>query len=171
MPTFNASNAQCQVFTQKEGFLSAIAHDLAIEVQAFTISVNGDFVSASIQANSLSVLHATKDGKPIEALSEKDKLEIKGNIAKDVLLAAKYPEITFASTVVQRDASDIWVEGNLGLHGVTRSIRFRVVAAGDTYVAEIPIHQPDFGIKPYTAMLGALKVKADLTVRVTLPRW
>jgi len=36
-------------------------------------------------------------------------------------------------------------------------------------VAEVPIHQPDFGIKPYSAMLGALKVKPDLVVRCSVP--
>jgi hypothetical protein len=37
-------------------------------------------------------------------------------------------------------------------------------------VAEVKIHQPDFGIKPYTAALGALKVKPDVLVRVSVPR-
>jgi hypothetical protein len=37
-------------------------------------------------------------------------------------------------------------------------------------VAEIKLHQPDFGIKPFTAALGALKVKPDVVVRVSVPK-
>jgi hypothetical protein len=36
-------------------------------------------------------------------------------------------------------------------------------------VSEVRVHQPDFGIKPYSAALGALKVQADVTVKVSAP--
>ena len=40
----------------------------------------------------------------------------------------------------------------------------------DSLLELVRLHQPDFGITPYRAMLGALKVKAD--VRVTIAaRW
>jgi hypothetical protein len=45
-----------------------------------------------------------------------------------------------------------------------------VRAEGDRWVAEMNIHQPDFGIKPYTAALGALKVKPEVMVRISVPR-
>ena len=41
--------------------------------------------------------------------------------------------------------------------------------AADILVAEVSLHQPDFGIKPYSAMLGTLRVKPDVTVVVSLP--
>jgi len=31
------------------------------------------------------------------------------------------------------------------------------------------LHQPDFGIRPYSAMLGTLRVDADVVVRVVIP--
>ena len=31
------------------------------------------------------------------------------------------------------------------------------------------VHQPDFGIRPYSAMLGTLRGQADVSVRVVLP--
>jgi hypothetical protein len=33
----------------------------------------------------------------------------------------------------------------------------------------VALHQPDFGIRPYRAMLGALKVKAGVVVRASIP--
>ena len=61
------------------------------------------------------------------------------------------------------------VVGALTLHGTTRTLTVRSHAAGATQVAEVTLHQPDFGIKPFSAMLGTLRVKPDLKVRVTVP--
>ena len=47
---------------------------------------------------------------------------------------------------------------------------YDVPASIDDWVAELKLHQPDFGIKPYSAALGALKVKPDILVRVSVPR-
>jgi hypothetical protein len=56
------------------------------------------------------------------------------------------------------------------MHGKARSIQTSIRADGDRWVAEVTVHQPDFGLKPYTAALGALKVKPDVIVRVSVPR-
>jgi len=62
------------------------------------------------------------------------------------------------------------VEGTLEMYGKSRSIQTSVRAQGDRWLAEVSIHQPDFGIKPYKAALGALKVKPDVQVRLSVPR-
>ena len=36
-------------------------------------------------------------------------------------------------------------------------------------VAEVRLHQPDFGITPYRALLGALRVRADVLVSLSIP--
>jgi hypothetical protein len=56
------------------------------------------------------------------------------------------------------------------MYGKSRNIQTSVRSDGDRWVAEVKIHQPDFGIKPYTAALGALKVKPDVVVRVSVPQ-
>jgi hypothetical protein len=40
---------------------------------------------------------------------------------------------------------------------------------GDDVVGEVTLHQPDYGIKPYSAMLGTLKIRPDVKVRIRLP--
>jgi hypothetical protein len=45
-----------------------------------------------------------------------------------------------------------------------------VRADGDRWVTDLKLHQPDFGIKPFSAALGALKVKPDVIIRVSVPR-
>jgi polyisoprenoid-binding protein YceI len=173
VPCFDAQAAECLVFTHKEGLLSAIAHDLRIAVTRFTIDVDEDqrSIKARFDAASLRVLSAMRDGQPApELLSEADHRKIEQNIQKDVLDAAKYPEVVFASTEVRPVEDGFAIVGQLTLHGRTRELRFTTQATGDRQVAEIRLHQPDYGIKPYSAMLGTLRVQADVTVRVSLPR-
>lgn len=170
MPSYDATTSKCHIFTEKDGLLSAIAHDLEIEVTEFTLSVDPEHVEARLKADSLRVLHAMKEGQPISVLSDKDKKEIESNIVKDVLLASKFPEILFSSTRIARADDRATLEGNLTLHGVTREVPVGVRFDGTTTIGEVALHQPDFGIKPYTAMLGTLKVKPTVRVVVTLPR-
>jgi hypothetical protein len=40
---------------------------------------------------------------------------------------------------------------------------------GERLATSVRLHQPDFGIAPYRAMLGALRVKADVVVRASVP--
>lgn len=168
MATFDASNASCHVFTFKEGALSALAHDLEIEVGRFTITVAEDLaIDATFQSGSLKVLHAMKDGHPHE-LSADFKRRIENNMADDVLEPRRYPEIKFRATA-KPAADGFALTGELTLHGKTRPVQLTTRPEGGKQVAEVTLHQPDFGIKPFSAMLGTLKIKPDIKVRVTLP--
>jgi polyisoprenoid-binding protein YceI len=82
----------------------------------------------------------------------------------------KYPEIRFDSTNVVERGDGFAVEGTLQIYGKSRTIQTSVRADGDRWVTELKLHQPDFGIKPFSAALGALKVKPDVMVRVSVPR-
>ena len=172
MSTLDASSAEILVFTFKEGFLSAIAHDLKIRVGKLAVDVDGTTsVRARIDAASLRVVTAMHEGAPREgALSEGDKEKIQGNIVDDVLAVKKHPEIVFASTKITPSGEGYQIAGDLTLHGHTKPIAFEAKPEGGRLVAEITLHQPDFGIKPYSAMLGTLKIKPDLVVRCSLPR-
>ena len=61
------------------------------------------------------------------------------------------------------------ISGELTLHGKTRPLTVAGQARDGRQVFEVSLHQPDFGIKPYSAMLGTLKVKADVKVRIAVP--
>lgn len=171
MLRFDASSAECLVFTYKEGLLSAVAHDLKIRVGRFTVHI--DPVSRAIEAHfdtgSLEVLCAMADGQERpRALTAADKRKIEHTATTDVLGSARYSEVQFVSSMVMPEGAGFRVEGNLSLHGQRRPVAFVTRAEGGHQVAEVKVHQPDFGIKPYSAMLGALKVKPDITVRVAL---
>jgi hypothetical protein len=174
MAHLDAPTAECLVFTYKEGLLSAIAHDLEIRVERFELDVDEGTLAirAHFDPASLRVVAAMHEGAPQPAaLSEADKQKIEHNIAEDVLHVREYPAISFASTMVAAEAGGFRIEGELTLHGATRPLSFAArPGREDRLVAEVSIHQPSFGIKPYTAMLGALKIKPNVTVRCSVPR-
>lgn len=172
MASLDASSAECLVFTYKEGLLSVVAHDLKIRVTKFTIDVEEDThaITAEFDAASLRVVCAMSDGKDApDSVTAANKREIEANIVRDVLHAREYPEIRFTSTAVEEKGEAYTVKGKLALHGHQRQVRLQVHRDGELYVAEARIHQPDFGIRPYTALFGTLKVQADVTVRVSVP--
>ena len=172
MRHFDASSAECFVFTYKEGWLAAVAHDLKIRVTKFHVDVDEDThaIRARFDAASLRTVCATRDGIDAPAtLRASDKREIDHNISRDVLDAGACPEITFTSSSVQENDGRYLVKGTLALHGRKRQVTVHVSKAPTGFVGEARIHQPDFGIRPYSALLGTLKVKADVTVRISVP--
>jgi polyisoprenoid-binding protein YceI len=58
------------------------------------------------------------------------------------------------------------VEGDLTLLGRTRPIAFDVTVADGTLHAVAVVTQTDFGIKPYSALFGALKVADEVKVEL-----
>jgi polyisoprenoid-binding protein YceI len=172
MAHFDETLADCLVYSFKEGILSAIAHDLMIRVTRFSVDVDEvtHAVKARFDARSLRVVDAMRDGVEAPALlSDRDKTEIGKNIAVDVLDASRYPDVLFASRAVTPEGRGFRIEGTLTLHGRSHEIEARSHDVGDRQVAELVLHQPDFGIKPYSALLGTLKIKPDVRVRISLP--
>lgn len=169
MPHFDASSAECLVFTYKEGLLASIAHDLEIRVERFSLDIDEAplAVRARFDGTSLKVI-----GAQPHSLSEADKHKIEQSIADEVLHVGEHPAIIFASSRVTPEGDGFRIAGEITLHGRTRPLTFLAVPApeGDRMVATVPLHQPDFGIKPYSAMLGTLKIKPGITVRASVPR-
>ena len=173
MPTLRDADFDCHVLTFKEGVLSAIAHDLKIQVERGTITV-GEGQAPSVEATfdpaSLRVVCARKNEVDApSALSAGDRKKIEGNLQKDVLHAKRHREIRFVSSKVTIDGDRATVAGQLTLHGRTQPLSATARKEGARWVTAVPIHQPDFGITPYSAMLGTLKVQPTVTVELSIP--
>src|SRR5437667_8282170 len=103
MPRYDQSQAECLVFTFKEGLLSKIAHDLEVSVTRFSVELSPSSVRAEFDPSSLRVLSARKDGrKNPDALSDADKSKIGEQIAKEVLHVDQHPSAVFSSRSVAR---------------------------------------------------------------------
>jgi polyisoprenoid-binding protein YceI len=172
MSRYDANNADCFVFTFKEGLLSSVAHDLRLRVTQFLVEVDdgGSSVVASFDTSSLRVDTPMQDGAENPgALSAADRDKIASQIRLDVLHSARHPTAEFRSASLTARADGGYdVSGALTLHGVTKSlVAYSRLVLGRQEL-ELSLHQPDFGIAPYRAMLGTLKIRADVTIRLVL---
>lgn len=174
MRRFDASNASCIVLTGKEGILSPMGHELKIRVATFGLAVEEEppSVEATFDARSLRVVCAVRDGKDdTGALSTSDRESVDTRTADDVLDVRRHPEIRFRSRAVT--ASDggktLKIEGTLSLHGREKPVAVTARREGANWIAEARLHQPDFDIKPYRALFGAIRVHPDVTVRLEVP--
>ena len=170
--SFDATTAECLLFTYKAGLLSRVAHDLKLRVERFEIAVDDQGIHARFDASSLRVVCARAGGKDdLRALSERDRREIEATIARDVLDARSHPAIDFRSSTVAAAVApaEMQIDGTLSIRGRERPLSLLARREGDRAVIETVIHQPDFGIRPYTAMLGALRIKPDVAVTMTAP--
>jgi polyisoprenoid-binding protein YceI len=165
MARIDASKVKVLVFTYKEGLLSAVAHDLELEVKRCAIDEEADRITGEFEASSVKVVTAMKDGAPQPgSLSDSMKADIEKNMLGDVLDVRRHPTVRFESTKVSPTA----VEGRLTLHGVTKTVTGTRKDADGARVAEFRLDQRDFGIKPFSAMLGTLKIKPEVLVRVSI---
>jgi hypothetical protein len=172
MPRVTDKDADCRVYTFKEGLLSAVAHDLEIRVERFSLEWDEarTRVEASWDPTSLRVLHAMKDGVPNpSALSDRDKAKIESNIQGEVLEVKRFGTIRFVSSSVAPEGDGFRVRGTLELHGRKREIDARLVREGDRVATEVVLDQPEFGITPYRAMMGTLRIKSEVRVRISVP--
>lgn len=170
---FDENNAECLVFTFKEGMLSAIAHDLKLRVGRFTIDAEADAsgeggqLTATFDPASLQVVCSMKDGaERHDQISDGDKRKITQSISDEVLHPTRFNQVKFVSSKVTGER----VEGKLTLHGVERPLTVNSRREGERHVAEIDLTVTDFGIKPFTAALGTLRVKPTVRVRISIPR-
>jgi len=175
MPDFDPNSAECSVYTFKDGLLSAVAHDLKIKVTRFALKVDATTVEGRWDARSLVVDAVMREGREVaNGLGQRDRDKIARNIREDVLSADRHPEIVFRSDTVtvltgaSGGNNTATIKGTLTLAGRSQPLSIEAHRDGDRWVAEVVLHQPDFGVKPYSALLGTLKIKPDVKVRVSL---
>ncbi len=153
-------------------------HDLVIEVTRWggTVRIDADRIEASIvevvaEASSLEVREGKGGAVPLLATN---KSEIRKTIKK-VLGTDQHPEIRFRSSAVVPTEDGFSVRGNLTIAGVTRpaelAVHVDLDAGRPRGTVTTTVVQSEFGITPYSAMFGALKVRDTVEVRaeVELP--
>jgi polyisoprenoid-binding protein YceI len=156
--------------TSKAGVGAKLAHNLVLEAKSWsgTITFDADNPAAStgevtVQTSSLEIIDHSSGVKP---LSDKDRKDIAKNLDKS-LETKEHPDITFRSTSVTGSGSDYTVEGDLTIAGQTRPARLDVTVDSNKVVVKGRVVQTEFGIKPYSAMMGALKIADAVEIEGT----
>jgi len=164
---FGPDNASLSVQTGRTGAAAKAGHDLVMLVTAWkgSLVVGEDPGATRIELTAdASSLRVQKGTGGMQALGEDDKANIHQTIDDEVL---KREDIVFRSTRVQdeADGSRMAVEGDLTLRGSTRPIAFDLALGDDGALgATVVVTQTNWGMKPYSALFGALKVLDDVDV-------
>jgi len=175
--TIVPSESSFWVYVGKSGLFSGLAHNHEIGVKSFSGRVvvpaagaGAGSLEMEVDAPSLEVL----DKEP----SEEDKKKIFNSMHNEVLESAKYQKITFKSVSVGdvkqtgSDAYSFVVNGDLSLHGVTKRIAVPVAATVTPQLlratGKYTLKQTDYGIRPYSAAGGTIKVKDEVVVNFNI---
>jgi polyisoprenoid-binding protein YceI len=160
---FGPENATLQVETVRSGAAAKAGHDLTIDVRSWEATLEvGDSSSLSLSADPTS-LHVREGKGGMQALKDDDKEDIRKTIDKDVL---KKKGISFQSSSCEPAGDSLKVSGDLEMGGNTKPITFEISENGGTITGSAKVKQSDWGIKPYSALFGALKVNDEVTVVV-----
>jgi len=172
---FGPPNGRLTIRTSRAGLGRRAGHDLAIEATRWagnaTILISDpgqSSVTVTVEAGSLTVREGTGGLKP---LTDADRAEIKRTLESEQLLhTAEHPTITFRSTRVTGTPEDFEVTGELTIKGRTHPVTVHGGSDGDGQVCGwATVHQSTWGIKPYTAFLGALKVADEVRIEYAVP--
>ncbi|MEV8637978.1 YceI family protein [Streptosporangium sp. NPDC051023] len=161
-------NGRLLVRTTRTGLGAKAGHDLTLEVTRWRGEAVVDVadparssVTAEMDATSLEVREGTGGVKP---LSDSDRGDIAKNLREKVLNTARHPTIVFRSTGVTGTAESFRVEGELTLVGVTRPVTAECLLDEGRVRGSITVTQSRWGIKPYSALFGALRLNDEVGV-------
>jgi polyisoprenoid-binding protein YceI len=119
---------------------------------------------ASVDVGSLQVLRGEGG---LKSLSEPEKMLARSNALKS-LDADRFPQIRFEAHDVEKTASGYRLTGRLEIHGKARNrvIDVRVEDLGQTWrmSCEADVRQSEYGVKPYSLLMGSVKVVDNVTV-------
>jgi polyisoprenoid-binding protein YceI len=157
------------VKTARTGLGAKAGHDLTIEVTHWRGKVVMDAAkpansSVTIEADidSFEVREGTGGVKP---LTDADRADIKNTLRTKVLNAARYPAIVFTSNRVSGTQESFRIDGELTIVGATQPITVEGRVDAGRAVGSAVVVQTRWGIKPYSAFLGALKLRDEVEVQ------
>ncbi len=167
---FSSDRGRVVLLTARDGLAAQAGHDLTIAVENWsgelTVADDGKPTELTVRLDltSLVVIEGTGGLKP---LTDRERREI-AVTARKVLGVDRHPDGTFiASTFESGSNGGGFISGSLTLGGASRPLRLHVSTADqEKYHATASLRQSEFGIRPFTAFLGTLKVADVVGIEV-----
>lgn len=167
--TLDPSMGELRVGTKAEGPAARLGHDLTLVMDEWIAEVSWvdgrpSAVILTVQSASLSVLRG--DGG-VKSLSGAEKALVRSNALR-ALDVRRHPTIGYRSDEIVATDGGYRLAGSLAIHGKTypRAIDLQVTDLGDTWrlTCDSVVRQSEFGVTPYSLMMGSLRVADDVTV-------
>jgi hypothetical protein len=157
------------VDTFREGMLAVVGHDLRIEAQRFELRAIAGDLAGKVDLSALRVLGSMVKGRLVpSAPSPSERAEIEQRIRTEILDVARNHEASLSATV-QADGTSFSITGTLALCGRTQPLGARVVRSADALETSVELVPSRYGIKPFRALGGALRIADKVIVRIRLP--
>ena len=153
-------NARLIVRTGKGGAAAKAGHNLVLEVTRWSAKLGDDAAELTADARSLRVRSGSGGISP---LGDEEKAGIAQTIDEEVL---KGTAIAFRSSSVTRTGERLDIAGELELAGATRPLTFTLTERDGAVAGSVPISQTHWGMKPYSALFGTLKVADEVEVAI-----
>ncbi len=106
----------------------------------------------------------------VKGLSGTEKALVRSNALKS-LNASRFPEIRYTADVIGQADDGYRLTGTLEIRGATREhvIDLRTEDLGDSWrmSGETTVRQTDYGIKPYSLLMGSVQVADDVSLSFT----
>jgi polyisoprenoid-binding protein YceI len=170
--TLNPDDGELLVHTTVAGRAAKMGHRLTIAMKRWQATVQwsgGEPVSAqlTVDVDSLEVLRG--DGG-LTPLSGPEKILVRSNALRQ-WGAGRFPQICFDADAIEQSQDGYRLAGTLQIRGNTRDqvIDLRTEDLGDAWrlSTQAIVRQSEFGVKPYSLVMGSLKVADDVTVSFT----
>jgi polyisoprenoid-binding protein YceI len=170
--TLDASDGELQLRTGVTGRAARMGHRLTIAMTRWqaTVSWDGDQpVTAElvVETDSFEVLRGEGG---VKGLSGPEKIVVRSN-AMSSLSARRFPEVRFTADAIDKTNDGYRLSGTLQIRGKSREhvIDLRTDDLGDSWrmSAESRVRQSDYGIKPFSLLMGSVQVTDDVTVSFT----
>jgi polyisoprenoid-binding protein YceI len=167
--SIDGSDGELRIHTGVAGPAAAVGHRLTIAMRRWRATVqwhSGEPVDGvlSVEVGSLDVVRGEGGVTP---LLGPEKILIRRN-ALTALDAEKFSRILFSAKTIEQTDDGYQLTGELTIHGRKRPqvVQMRTDDEGDRWrlSSDTVITQSDFGITPYSQLLGAVKVADDVTV-------
>jgi polyisoprenoid-binding protein YceI len=167
---FGSDHDRLVLQTARDGMAAQAGHDLTIEAARWSgeLTVGDDLAPVALEVRvDMGALIVRAGSGGLKPLTDRDKREI-GATARKLLASDRNPEAVFTAataTAFKPDAAGGGIiSGTLTLRGTARPLEVTVTQPGpDRYHASGSLLQSAFGIKPYSAFLGTLKVRDEIS--------
>ena len=170
--TLTASDGELSIRTGVAGRAARMGHRLTIAVTRWQATVQWSgadpvAVEFTVDTDSLEVLRGEGG---VKGLSGPEKAVVRSNALKS-LQANRFPEIVFAADVIDKTDDGYRLTGRLRVRDKAQEhvIDLRTEDLGDSWrlSAESQVRQSDYGIKPYSLLMGSVQVVDDVTLSFT----
>jgi polyisoprenoid-binding protein YceI len=165
----DASDGELLIRTGVKGRAARMGHRLTIVMTRWQATVSwagAQPVAAelAVETDSFEVLRGEGG---VKGLSGPEKTLVRSNALKS-LDAGRFPEIRFTAETIDKTEDGYRLTGKLHIRGKSREhvIDLRTQDLGDSWriSAESSVRQSDYGVKPYSLLMGSVQVADDVTV-------